>query len=308
MDQMRTGLYWLLAVPVILVALVAVPGSARPPKGDAKTDEAKEAIAKNAEAFIEVFHKGDAKALAAFWTEDGDYTDQHGHHMKGRAAIEKAFEGYFSDNKGFKLRINSDSLRFVTPDVAIEDGITEVIPANEGPPSRARYTLVHVQKDGKWLLSSVRDAVYVPATNFDHLRGLEWTIGAWAEEGGNGEVTRKAFSWSENQGFVVGTYSTAFRSIVLSGGTQWIGWDPLDKRVRSWMFDHNGGFGEGSWTKDGNKWVSKTSGVWQDGNKVTATNILTYVDADTMTWQSKDRTINGKPLPDIKEIKMKRQK
>jgi hypothetical protein len=30
------------------------------------------------------------------------------------------------------------------------------------------------------------------------------------------------------------------------------------------------------------------------------------VDAKTVTWQSKDQTLNGKPLPDTKGIKMKR--
>ena len=75
-----------------------------------------------------------------------------------------------------------------------------------------------------------------------------------------------------------------------------------------WAFDTNGGFGEGSWSKDGSKWVIKTSGVQQDGMKVTATYILMAVDADTMTWQAKDRSVDGKPLPDLKEVKLKRLK
>ena len=42
--------------------------------------------------------------------------------------------------------------------------------------------------------------------------------------------------------------------------------------------------------------------------KLTATNILTRVDADTVTWQATDRTEDGKALPDIKPIKFKRVK
>jgi uncharacterized protein (TIGR02246 family) len=307
MNQMKTRLLWLLAIPVIVLGFIAVPGSARP-KGEAQAQDAKEAIGKNGEAFIEAFHKGDAKALAAFWTEDGDYTDQAGRHMKGREAIEKAFEGFFAENKDLKLRINSTSLRFVTPDVAVEDGTTEVIPPDGGPPSRARYTIVHVQKDGKWLLSSVREAAFAPPSNHEHLRGLDWAIGEWSGEAGNGEVVRLLFTWSENQGFLIGTLATTFKNITLSGATQWIGWDPLEKRLRSWIFDTNGGFGEGSWTKDGNRYVIKASAVQQDGKKVTATNIITHVDSDNATWQSTERTVDGKPLPDIKEIKMKRVK
>src|SRR6202022_1659083 len=113
-------------------------------------------LLKNAEAFVEAFHKGDAKALAAFWTAEGDYTDQRGRQFKGREAIEKTFRELFAENKGLKLRINIDSLRFPTADVAIEDGTTEVSPANGAPPSRARYSIVHVKKDGQWLIESVR--------------------------------------------------------------------------------------------------------------------------------------------------------
>lgn len=32
-------------------------------------------------------------------------------------------------------------------------------------------------------------------------------------------------------------------------GTQVIGWDPAAGTIRSWMFDSDGGFGEGTWSK-----------------------------------------------------------
>src|SRR5262245_51667216 len=107
-----------VAFPALMFSLTALPGLAQQPKGDPKD---KADLAKKAEAFVEAFHKGDAKALAAFWAPDGDYTDQSGKQLKGREVIEKAFKGFFAENKGLKLRIDSDSLRFVTADVAIEE-------------------------------------------------------------------------------------------------------------------------------------------------------------------------------------------
>jgi uncharacterized protein (TIGR02246 family) len=302
---MKTRALCFLALPALVCAVAALPGSARQPKGNPKDMEA---IAKNAEAFVEAFHKGDAKAVAAFWTADGDYTDQTGKQMKGRDAIEKAFAGFFAENKGLKLRINSDALRFVTPDVAIEDGSTEVAGSDGGPPTRARYTIVHVKKDGQWYLSSVRDSVFVPPTNYEHLRGMEWLIGDWTDEVEGAEVGRMSFAWSENQGFIVNTYSVSAKNAILSSGTQYIGWDPSAKRYRSWTFDSMGGFGEGSWTQDGNKFVIKSNAVLQDGRKMAATNIVTRVDADTISWQGKERTLDGKSMPDMKEVKMKRVK
>src|SRR5262249_35608250 len=149
-EQMKNRQVWLLA-GIVFAGLVAAAARADEPNKSLTKDQ--EAIAKSAEAFVEAFHKGDAKALAEFWTADGDYTDQRGRHLKGREAIEKAFKGFFGDNKGLKLRINSDSRRFATADVAIEDGTTEVILPDGTPPSRVRYTIVHVKKDGEWKIS-----------------------------------------------------------------------------------------------------------------------------------------------------------
>jgi uncharacterized protein (TIGR02246 family) len=296
---------WLLAAAVGLL-WSATPASAQPPKGNKQEGDA---IFKNAQAFAEAFQKGDAKALAAFWVADGDYTDETGHLYKGRAAIEKAFTGLFAENKGLKLRINSEALRFLTPDVAVEDGVTEVIAPDGSPPSRARYTIVHVKKDGKWRLGSVRDTVFAPTTNYEHLRGLEWAIGDWADDSAKGEVARVSFAWSENQGFIVSNFTTTFKNIAIGGGTQWIGWDPRAKQLRSWTFDTDGGFGEGTWAGEGKgKWVIKTKMVLQDGKQVVATNVLTRVDADTLAWQSRDRSVDGNVLPDTKEIRMKRVK
>jgi uncharacterized protein (TIGR02246 family) len=270
--------------------------------------DAKAAIAKNGEAFIEAFHKGDAKALAAFWTEDGDYTDQNGHHMKGRAAIEKTFGEHFGQHPGLKLRINSESLRFVTPDVAIEDGSTEVFAAEDAPPSRARYTIVHVKKDGQWLLSSVRDSVFTPAGNHAHLSGLAGFVGDWAEETSKPEVERLSVSWAEGENFLVATFANTVKDATVGSATQWIGWDPAAKRIRSWIFDASGGFGEGAWSGDGKKWTIKTSSLLQDGKKAAATLIVTLVDADTITLQAKDRSVAGKGVPDTNEAKLKRVK
>jgi uncharacterized protein (TIGR02246 family) len=302
---MKSQLY---ALPALAALLLGAPGSIV--RGDDIPDKAKEeaALLKTAQGFVEAFQKGDAKAVAEFWTADGDYTDQAGKVYKGRDNIEKMFKGFFAENKGLKLRIDIAALKFVTADVAIEDGTTSVLVPDGGPPSRARYTIVHVKKEGKWLLSSVREAPYAAPTNHDQLGGLEWLIGDWAAEADKGETARASFSWTESQNFVVSSFATTFKNISIGGGTQWIGWDPLAKTVRSWTFESNGGFGEGTWTQDGDKWVVKASAVLRDGKKVTATNILTRIDADTLSWQAKDRTEDGKALPDIKPVKMKRVK
>jgi uncharacterized protein (TIGR02246 family) len=299
------GRLFFLALASLGVSLTVRPGAAQQPAG---TPEAKQAIQKNAEAFVEAFHKGDAKALAAIWAADGDYTDLMGRQFKGRAAIEKAFADLFAEHKGLKVSIDSVSLRFVTPNVAIEDGMTAVFAPGGAPPSRARYTIVHVQKNGQWELSSVRDAVFMPPSNREHLQGLVWALGDWGTDGDKGAVERLSVAWAQNDNFLTATFSTTIGNVTVGSATQWIGWDPVAKYVRSWIFDAAGGFGEGAWTRDGNKWVVKTSSVQQDGKKAAATYIVTRADADTLALQARDRVVDGKSLPDTKEVRLTRVK
>lgn len=308
---MRKRFPWLLAVPAAALGLIALVGyTARPAaaqsKGGNPADEA--ALLKNAEAFVEAFGKGDAKALAAFWTPEGDFTDLTGVKLVGREAIEKSFAELFAETKGAQLRIDITALRFVTPDVAVEDGTTAVIRPDGLPPHRARYTIVHARKDGKWLLESVRQAAYAPPSNYEHLKGLEGLIGDWADDVPKGEAARISFEWTENQNFVVSHFTTTIQNVSIGGGTSWIGWDPTAKTIRSWVFESTGGFGQGTWTRDGKAWTIKLGAVLPDGKRATSTNTVTRIDADTLTWAVTERTLDGKPLPDIKEIKLKRAK
>jgi uncharacterized protein (TIGR02246 family) len=319
--EMKTRFLVMLALPALAFGLIAAAASAgRPtgaqapkatsgpaaqPAGDAAD---KTALQKNAEAFIEAFHSGDAKSVAAFWATDGEYTDLSGRRLKGRDDIEKALHGFLMENKGLKVRIESESLRFLTPDVAVEEGISFTLRPDGSPPSRARFANVHVKKDGKWLLGSVTNTPYVPPSNHEHLRGLEWAIGNWSGEGEKGEAEHLQISWTDNQNFIVASFAATVNGVSVGRATHWIGWDPQAKRVRSWIFDATGGFGEGAWTKEGEKWVIKTTSVLQDGKKATATIALASAGAETLTLQASERTVDGAAVPDRKEIKLKRTK
>jgi uncharacterized protein (TIGR02246 family) len=306
---MKTRLLCYLALPALLIGLAGLPGSAENGKDDNKAiSKEGAAIEKNAEAFVEAFHKGDAVAVAALWTDDGEYTDSTGRRLKGREAIQKAFEQHFAENKGLKIRIDSLSLRFVTPDVAIEEGTTEVIQPDGAPAGRSRFSNVHVKKDGQWYLGTVSEAAFNPPGNREHLQGLEWAIGDWAEEKDKGPVERLSLDWAEGENFIVATFSTTHGDLSVGSATQWIGWDPTAKRIRSWIFDASGAFGEGSWTSEGKKWVIKTDSILQDGKKATATYEVSAVDPDTITLQARDRSVDGKAMPETKAVTLKRVK
>ena len=301
---MKARLLCVMALSAVAIELPAGPAWAQ----DTKDNPEAAAIGKSAAAFVEAFHNADAKSLAAHWTMDGDFTDQTGRNVKGHAAIEKSFTELFTHQKGLKLRINSLSLRFVSPEIAIEDGTTEVFSPDGAPPSRARFTIVHAKKDGQWRLCSVREAALPTPSNYQHLRGLDGIIGTWGAETPRGEVERISLAWSDNQNFIVASLKTTVKNVTLGSAKLTIGWDPMAKQIRSWMFDASGGFGEGIWAKDGGKWLIKTSAVLQDGKKATATYVFRPVDANSIAWQVTERSIDGNSLPDTKEITMKRLK
>jgi len=308
-----------------LVAIVAIgsyvtsrrgPVVAEEPSARQKEDstEDKNGSAKDKESakerraeFIAAFNKGDAKAVAGFWTEDATYVDQVGQEYKGREAIQKLYEKVFEARKGAKLAIHLTASKQLSPDVALNDGFTEVTPADGGPGTTARFTAILVKKDGEWYLQSVRDSVAYPPSNARHLEDLAWLIGEWAGED-KGESGSASFHWAENENFIVSEFNTTLNGIAVYGGTQWIAWDAIDKQIRSFSFYSGGGFGEAVWSKDDNKWSVKTTARTANGQKVSATNVVTKTDNDHVTWQMTKLIVDGKSLPDPKPVKMKRVK
>jgi hypothetical protein len=90
-------------------------------------------------------------------------------------------------------------------------------------------------------------------------------------------------------------------------GGQVIGWDPVQQRIRSWAFDSEGGFTEGTWTEEDGRWVIHAKSTLADGNQGTAINILTRVDDDRYLWKSTARQVNGEMLPNVDEVEIVRQ-
>jgi uncharacterized protein (TIGR02246 family) len=293
-----------LVLALGLAAFLVANGTVRAQERQA---EEKEPPAKSRrEAFIAAFNKGDAKAVASFWTPDATYVTQVGREYRGRAAIEELYEKVFTARKGAKLSIHVRSAKQVSPDVFLENGITAVTPAEGGPPTVARFTAVLVKKDGDWYLESVHDAVAHPRSNVEHLEDLAWLIGEWTGEAERGESAMATYEWAENQNFIVSSFASTVNGVPFVGGTMWIGWDAVDKGVRSWSFYSRGGFAEATWTKDGDKWTIRTAARMADGKKVSTTNIVTKTDDDHMTWQMTNLTVNGESRPDSKPVKLKR--
>src|SRR5262249_2363027 len=132
-------------------------------------------------------------------------------------------------------------------------------------------------------------------------------IGTWRAASKDREVTT-VYKWDENKVFIVGKYTLKEGKKVIESGTQLIGKDNVEGVIRSWVFQSDGGFGGGVWTREGKKWSVDVYGATAEGRELTATSIYIRVDANTYTWQSVDQALDGIPFADTKPIKVTRQK
>jgi uncharacterized protein (TIGR02246 family) len=287
-------------------AIVQHEGSAAEKKKPAAGTE-ESAIRATIDSYVAAYNRGDAKAVAAHWAESGEWISPSGERFRGKRAIEKEMESLFREEKGAHIEVINPSVRMVSPEVAIEEGTVRVIHPSE-PPTESTYLAVDVKEGGKWKLNTVRetDVPETPAAS-SQLQELAWLVGAWVDD--SPEVNSTAtIAWTKNKTFL--TY--AFKMTTPGAdddleGTQVIGWDAAAGTIRSWMFDSDGGFGEGTWSQHDNSWVVKFNQVLPDGRKASATNIYTIVDGSTFTWKSIGRKLDGQFMPNIDEVKMVRK-
>ena len=278
----------------------AEPAKGAPGGTKRAADEA--AIRKTAADFIKAVEKGDAKAVGAFWTEEGEYIADDGTTIRGRPAIEAAYSKALASQKHLKVEVTVESIRFPSKDTAIEEGYAKRYHGDSEQPTTSRYSVLHVREGGHWLMALLREW---PDEGVS-LHDLDWLIGTWEAKTEEAEV-RTTYGWGDQKNSIRCqiTIKGPNRNIT---ATQFLLRDPRTGQLRSWLFDNDGGFGDGTWARDGRRWVITATGVQADGGELTATNILTPVDHDTFTWQSTQRTLEGEALPNVPPVKVRRVK
>jgi len=294
-------------LPAYCLALVALASVTAQLAKAAEPSAEEKAVRQTAQAFTDAFNKGDAKAVAALWATDGDYSVGR-NSVTGRDAILKLYEEFFKAHPGSKMEVKIESVRVVAPTVSVEQGTASVRDSPNGPPTASAYSAIHVkQKDGKWLMASVRESE-MPTLLRQDLKELGWLVGSWAAEGDAAKV-HITYEWIANKNFIRGETKVRAKEGAEEtiGGTQILGRDPLTGQIASWYFNADGGHGYGAWTKNGNRWLVQSQGTTADGVPSTAVNIHYHADDHVMSWHSVNRTLGGQPLPDTKEIVFERE-
>jgi uncharacterized protein (TIGR02246 family) len=293
----------------LLITALAVLGVGFMAAQDKKDDReaAKAAIDKLLKQNVQAFNDRDAAALAASYTTEGEYIRNDGEPIRGRVEIQKGYADFFKTLKGkTKLEAQVDSLRFTSENSAVMEVTLRLKnEAGEEIASSWRNTLL-VREGGQWKVAITQEWDRDDALDVS-LNELAWLIGTWQVTAKDREVTT-TYEWDENKAFIRGKYTVKDKDKVVESGLQLIGKDNSAGTIHSWVFQSDGGFGDGLWTRDGKKWTVDVSGVTPDGRELTATAIYIHVDANTYTWQSVDQAVNGEPIPDTLPIKVTKQK
>jgi len=219
-------------VPVICF-LIAI--STNVGRADQADDES--AIRKADDAYVEAYNKHDAKAIAGMWSPEAVYVDpETGEQAVGREQIEREFADTFANLKDAKLEVDAQSIKFLSPNVAIETGTARVL-GPKGEPDESAYSALFVKRDGKWLLDRVteEEPPAPPPSNYDHLKELEWMVGSWVDrDEDEGVVIQTDCEWTKNKNFMTRSFAVAVGDEVNLAGMQIVGWDPVAKQIRSW--------------------------------------------------------------------------
>jgi uncharacterized protein (TIGR02246 family) len=261
----------------------------------------RDAIRAMLDNFREAFQKKDAAAAAALMTAEAELIPDMGEPLMGRDAIQKAYAAHFANEKAGKFKLEPESLRFTSRDTAIEDGQMTVHREGDEPETH-RYHILYVREDGKWLISIIKE--WPPETS--DLDDLAWLIGTWSAKSGDVEILN-TYEWLGNKGFIKATVGVRGKEKSLTA-MQIIGRDPTTGDIRTWTFEHDGGLGEGTVTRDGFRWVFENTATLTGGAILETTNILVPVDKNTITWQPINLAVNGDPIGNLAPTKLIRVK
>ena len=280
---------------------VAKTAAGLPARAGRAEDE--KAIGAVVEAFVRAFDAGDAKAVAETYSETAIVVGRGGASgPRGVPRSERITPLRSRTNPRARSPLRSRrSGSSARRQPLRKDERPSLRPRGWASPEISRFTAIYVKEGGKWLQAAVRDEPASDLTPHDRLKELEWLVGEWVNESQDAVVSTVC-AWDKGGNFLVREFTMKTQGRPVLSGTQRIGWDPLKKQFKTWIFDSEGGHGEGHFHQIGTQWIVKVDGVGSSGQPATATNTITRLGKDRLGWQSADRTLGDSAVPGVVEF------
>jgi uncharacterized protein (TIGR02246 family) len=275
--------------------------SGAPSRVAGSEDSERAAILTSARDFETAFAKGDAKALAEMYTENGESRAADGRTLLGRAAIEKAYTELFKASPGTKIDVLVKSVRFPAKDMAVEEGLLRQSRGPKGLPASTAYVAVHVRDRGQWKIALSSEG----AAGQDRLEDLGWLLGEWTTKVKD-DAVKLSFVRDPKKSVITGTLTRTAPGKEPVGGSVRISLDPETGQIRSWGFEDDGAHAQALWVCDGKSWVLDSRGVLGDGTPTAERVIIQRVNPDVITWRAVDRTLGDTALADTPPMRLTR--
>jgi uncharacterized protein (TIGR02246 family) len=142
-------------------ALLSAHGALAQEKKMPTTDEA--AIRALGDSFTAAWSKGDVDALVALYADDGVRVGAAGDRQQGRGELKAAFAKLFTGPfAGATVVGGPQTIRFVTPEVALKSGPFEIVPAGGKPPIKLYAVDVLVKRGGAWKILESHPKILPP--------------------------------------------------------------------------------------------------------------------------------------------------
>lgn len=286
----------------IVLALLAVVWLAGCNQTQQNEEADEKAIRNVVQSYQKAYNQQDAAKLTAQWASDAIYVNPlTGESAEGKEAIEKLFKEKFEQGRKRHLEIMIKSIEFPSADEAIEKGVMRVS-IDDQPTQQMAYQAGYVRKHGKWLVKAINEIeLQEPSSNFEHLKDLAWLVGKWEDSDDNVDIVFDT-QWDKYKNFITQNFKMKIYGQDDIEGKQIIAWDPVKNVVRSWVFDSDGGFGEGTWEKGDKGWYATMRFTLADGRVASSKNVYIPVDDHSYTFASVEREVDSEMLPNMNPV------
>ncbi|MGB1929841.1 MAG: YybH family protein [Mariniblastus sp.] len=258
-------------------------------------------------SYESAFNTKNIETLVSHWSAEGVYASPISGTTTGRAAMRQQFEVLFAGSPSINISLETDSIKFISPNVALEQGRATVF-TKDGQTSQSDYDVVFVKQKDKWLIDRVSETE--PETvnsSYAELKRLEWLIGQWTATA-PGHRIEYTCQWTVNQNFISRKFTvTDASNKTIASGLQMIGWDTNAKLIRSWLFDSDGGLIRGTWHPGENQWTVQSVASFADGGSGSFSGVFDLHENGEHSWKKINRVIDGQLMPNIESIRSRRK-
>ena len=287
---------------VLTLAIVSLMSCFGSISAEEQSNPNKEKIVERLKKFTDDYNNGKDANIGEYWTENAEiFNPVTGEAIVGKENVVQYLQSRMKELNGDKLVFNVTHIEYPDENSAAIEGTLEFLKNGKVIDRRARKIGL-IKDNGTWYLDVIREIQVPPApSSYERLKDLEWLLGNWKDKDEDVTIEFKT-KWDAHQNFLIQKFNMNVYGIEELQGMEIIGWDPVEKNIRSWIFDSDGGFGSGIWTKEGANWKVKVNYVLPNGVVASDIDMFSNINEKSYTYSTSNRKEGNESLPDIEPV------